>query len=143
MLRSVENCEEFLTFEQRVMLRWAVREGRRRTRVAELALSLHVTERTLHRWCAGLSGLSTRDLLTLGRVLHAGCVMGRTTLSTASVAFLLQFPGSPESRARFRWVKGHDPTDLPREALFDMALHGFENALRAATGSTELNREIS
>ncbi len=116
-----------LTWRQRLVFQYAVREGMRPRSVQSVAASLGVSARTVSRWFESHPSLEPERLLGWGRVLRASLLISTGTGDADEVAALLEFPDRRALRALYQRLTARD---LKLERSADVFHHAAEAFLR-------------
>ena len=109
----------------------------------DLARSLHVTSRTLLRWCRRAGLPAPRSLLAWMRILLAAELIDDPGRTVSDVALACGYASDSSLRRAIRTFVELTPTELREQGAFDTAARGFVQALAAARSSRKRYRARS
>jgi AraC-like DNA-binding protein len=102
----------------------------------DLARSLHITPRTLQRWCRRAGLLSPRQLLAWMRLLLAAELLDDPGRSVRGVALACGYSSDAALRNAFRAYLKLGPNALRQRGAFQLVSHAFLQALALAVAET-------
>lgn len=103
---------------------------------SDLARALHITPRTLSRWCRRAGLPPPRRLLAWMRVLLAAEMLDDPGRTVSDVAFACGYSADGSLRHAFRAFVDLSPTELRARGAFDTVAEGFLRELAAARSGT-------
>ena len=106
----------------------------------DLARSLHVTPRTLLRWCRRASLPAPRTLVAWMRMLLAAELIDDPGRTISDVALACGYSSDSSLRRAFRTFVELTPTELRKRGAFHTASRGFLHALNAARSARKRYR---
>lgn len=106
----------------------------------ELAQSLHVTPRTLLRWCRNAGLPATRPLLAWMRILLAAELLDDPGRTVSDVALSCGYSSDSTLRQALRTFLRLTPTQLRERGAFETASSAFLRSLAEARSSTKRYR---
>ncbi len=99
---------------------------------ADLARAMHITPRTLSRWCRKAGLPPPKRLLAWMRILLAAEFLDDPGRGVSAVAHACGYAADSSLRLALRRFTGWNPTDLRQRGAFDTAAAAFLNALAEA-----------
>jgi AraC-like DNA-binding protein len=99
---------------------------------ADLARAMHITPRTLSRWCRKAGLPPPKRLLAWMRILLAAEFLDDPGRGVSAVAHACGYAADSSLRLALRRFTGWNPTDLRQRGAFDTAASAFLNALAEA-----------
>lgn len=110
---------------------------------ADLARAMHITPRTLSRWCRKAGLPPPKRLLAWMRILLAAEFLDDPGRGVSAVAHACGYAADSSLRLALRRFTGWNPTDLRKRGAFDTAASAFLTALAEARAPRRRYRAAS